>query len=503
MERCHHNTWQGRIWLFHKVLGCPSHYRMSAASLKVKTTARPGSRLAVEVAVPAERCKESYEAAVSRLSHSVNLPGFRKGKVPRAVLLQQIGPLRIRATALETIVDGIWREAIEQEQIEALGQPELSGGFEALLESFQPEQPLTFTLETDVAPVPKLKSTKGLKAEAESVSFDAAKVDDMIEQSRRQLATLVPVEDRAAASGDVAVVGFKGTYGDDGSDIEGGSADSMDVELEEGRMIPGFVEGIIGMAIGAEQTVECQFPEDYPKEDARGRKANFVISLKDLKTRELPALDDAFAKQASDKETMAELREDLEKRLKDDAERRQQSNRHDALLAALVEQLEVELPESLVQQEVRNLVEQTAGQFAQQGMDVKSLFTPELVRSLMESSRPEAVERLRRSLALSALAEAEALKVEDSEIDAKVKVVKRELSGERDIDPERLRQAVIDDLLRDKLLGWLEEHSTISEKAAESDQAAEQAETKPAAKKTSSTKAKTTKAKAESSDAEA
>ena len=479
---------------------------MSAASLKVKTTARPGSRLAVEVAVPAERCKESYEAAVSRLSRTINLPGFRKGKVPRAVLLQQIGPLRIRATALESMVDGIWREAIEQEKIEALGQPDLTDGFEKLLDAFDPSKELTVTLETDVAPVPKLKSTKGLKAEAESVSFDASKVDEMIEQSRRQMATLVPVENRAAATGDVAVVGFAGTYSDDGSAIEGGSADSMDVELEDGRMIPGFVEGIVGMAIGDEKTVECQFPEDYPKEDARGRKASFVINLKDLKARELPELDDAFAKQASDKETMAELRADLEQRLKDDAENRQKSNRHDALIAALVEQLEVELPESLVQQEVRNLVEQTAGQFAQQGMDVKSLFTPELVRNLMESSRPEAEERLRRSLALSALAEAEGLKVEDADIDAKVKEVKKQLAGQGDIDPQRLRDAVIDDLLRDKLLGWLEDNSTVTEKAPEADDtkpAKKPAAKKAATKKSGETKAKSTKAKADKSSEDA
>ena len=468
---------------------------MSAASLKVKTTARPGSRMAVEVAVPAERCKESYEAAVTRLSRTINLPGFRKGKVPRAVLMQQIGPMRIRATALESMVDGVWREAIEQEKIEVLGQPDLADGFDKLLDAFDPGKELTLVLETDVAPVPKLKLTKGLKAEAESVSYDPAKVDEMIEQSRRQLATLVPVENRAAANGDVAVVGFAGTYSDDGSAIEGGSADSMEVELEDGRMIPGFVEGVVGMAIGDEKTVECQFPEDYPKEDARGRKASFVINLKDLKTRELPELDDAFAKQASDKDTMAELRADLEERLKDDAERRQQSNRHDALIAALVEQLEVELPESLVQQEVRNLVEQTAGQFAQQGMDVKSLFTPDLVRNLMESSRPEAEERLRRSLALSALAEAEGLKVEDGDIDAKVKEVKKQLAGERDIDPQRLRDAVIDDLLRDKLLGWLEENSTVAEKTAESDEA--KAEKKPAAKKTTKAKAEKSKKDAE------
>ena len=442
---------------------------MSAASLKVTSTARPGSRLAVEVAIPAERSQASYEAAISQLSRSVNLPGFRKGKVPRSVLIQQLGGLRIRATALENLVDAIWRDTIKQETIEALGQPEVDGGYEALLESFEPGKPLSVTFESDVAPTPTLKATKGLKAEAESVSFDAGKVDEMLEQSRRQLATVVPVEGRKAAEGDIAVVGFKGTYSDDGSEIEGGSSESMDVDLEHGRMIPGFIEGVVGMAIGDSKTVACNFPEDYPKEDARGRKASFEIELKDLKTRELPDLDDDFAKQASEQETLAELRTDLEKRLKDDAERRTTSNRRDALLAALVEQLEVELPETLVQQEVRNLVEQTAAQFSQQGMDVKSLFTPELVRNLMETSRPEAEERLRRSLALSALAEAESLKIEDPEIDAKVKEVKAELSGERDIDPNRLRQAVIEDLLQEKLLGWLEENSTVSEKAPDKD----------------------------------
>ena len=438
---------------------------MSAASLKVTTTSRPGSRLAVEVAVPAERSQASYEEAINRLSRSVNLPGFRKGKVPRTVLVQQLGALRIRATALESLVESIWHDALAQETIEALGQPELSGSFEELLDSFKPGEALTVTMETDVAPSPQLKSTKGLKAEAESVAFDAAKVDEMLEQSRRQLATVVPVEGRKAEKGDIAVVGFKGTYSDDGSEIEGGSADSMDVDLENGRMIPGFIEGVIGMAVGDSKTVDCQFPDDYPKEDARGRKAAFEIELKDLKTRELPELDDAFAKQASEQETLADLRKDLEQRLKDDAERRQTSNRRDALLGALVEQLEVELPEALIQQESRNLLEQTAAQFAQQGMDVKSLFTPDLVRNLMQNSRPEAEERLRRSFALTALAEAEGISVKDDAVDAKIEEVKKDLAADAKIDPQRLRQAVMDDLMQDELMNWLEANSSLTEEA--------------------------------------
>ena len=440
---------------------------MSAATLKVSTESRPSSRLAVTVTVPGERCTASYEEAIKSLSRSINLPGFRKGKVPRSVLVQQLGGVRIKATALEKLIDSAWRDAIKQESLEPISQPDLSSGFDGLLESFNPGDELTFTLEADVAPTPKLKTTKGLKAEYEAVAYDASRVDSMIEDSRKQLATVVPVEGRAAEKGDIAVLGFNGTYSDDGSEIEGGSADSMDVDLDNGRMIPGFIEGVIGMKVGESKSVDCQFPDDYPKEDARGRKAAFVIELKDLKTRELPELDDAFAKQASEQDTMADLRKDLEQRLKDDAERRQTSNRNDGLVKALVEQLEVDLPEALIQQESRNLVEQTAAQFAQQGMDVKSLFTPDLIRNLMQNSRPEAEERLRRSFALTALAEAEDIKLEDSAIDTKLKEVKKDLSADAKVDPERLRQAVMDDLMQEQLMSWLETNSTLTEKAPE------------------------------------
>ncbi|MFM1812225.1 MAG: Trigger factor [Cyanobacteriota bacterium] len=472
----------------------PASTGAEAGTLTVKTSPRAGSRVALELAVPAERSTAAYEKAVDSLSRTIRLPGFRKGKVPRAVLLQQIGPLRIRATALEELVDAAFREALDQhkDSVAAIGRPELSEGFEAVLERFEPGQTLSFTLELDVEPTPSLKSTKGLKAEAETVSYDPARVDELLDQSRRQMATLVPVEGRAAQSGDVAVLSFSGIYADNEEAISGGSSDAMEVELEEGRMIPGFIEGVIGLEIGATKTVDCQFPESYPQQDAAGRAARFTITLKDLKTRELPALDDAFAQQASDKQTLAELRSELETRLKDDAERRSKANRHNALVEALVEQLEVELPETLVQQEIRNLIEQTAGQIAEQGMDVKKLFTPDLVRSLMDTSRPEAEQRLRRSLALQALADAEGISVEDEALEAKVTEISRGLSQQGNIDPQRLRQAVADDLLQEKLLEWLEANSTISEKApaAAGDTDAEQPEA------TAGAKAKETKPKA-------
>ena len=442
---------------------------MSAAKLKVKTSSKPNSRIAVEVEVPADRCKNSYNEALSKLSRSISIPGFRKGKVPKAVVIQQLGVKRIQASALESLLQKIWTETLDQEGIEPLCEPELEDGFETILANFNPEKILTLKLETDIAPIPTLKKSSGLTAEVETLTFDPKKVDELIEQSRSQLATKVPVSDRAAKKGDIALVSFQGIFSDDGSEIEGGSADSIEIELEDGRMIPGFIEGVIGMNINDEKTLKCEFPKDYHQEIAKGRKAEFKVSLEDLKIKELPELNDEFAKQASDKENMTDLRADLEKRLKEDTDRKQSKNRKDSLLEALVKELEVQLPKSLIDQEIRVIVEQTAQNFAQQGIDVKSIFTPELVKSLMESSKGEAEKKLRQKLALNALAKLEKIEVSQKEINSKLKEVEADLklSKEKNIDESRLKEAITDDLLQEKLFVWLEANNTIIEKDPE------------------------------------
>ena len=442
---------------------------MSAAKLKVKTSSKPNSRIAVEVEVPADRCKNSYDEALSKLSRSISIPGFRKGKVPKAVVIQQLGVKRIQASALESLLQKIWTETLDQEGIEPLCEPELEDGFETILANFNPEKILTLKLETAIAPIPNLKKSSGLTAEVETLTFDPKKVDELIEQSRSQLATKVPVSDRAAKKGDIALVSFQGIFSDDGSEIEGGSADSIEIELEDGRMIPGFIEGVIGMNINDEKTLKCEFPKDYHQEIAKGRKADFKVSLEDLKIKELPELNDEFAKQASDKENMTDLRADLEKRLKEDTDRKQSKNRKDSLLEALVKELEVQLPKSLIDQEIRVIVEQTAQNFAQQGIDVKSMFTPELVKSLMESSKGEAEKKLRQKLALNALAKLEKIEVSQKEINSKLKEVEADLklSKEKNIDESRLKEAITDDLLQEKLFVWLEANNTIIEKDPE------------------------------------
>ena len=463
---------------------------MSDTKLKIKKNAIPNSRLSVQLEIPSERCKASYEEAVSRLSRSANLPGFRKGKVPRAVLVQQMGVARIQASALETLLQKTWTQAIEQESIEPLCEPELKDGFESLLKNFNPEKDLVITLETDVAPNPTLKTTTGLQAEVEKVEFDPQKIDQLIEQSRKQLATLIPVESRGAKMGDIAVISFQGKYKDDNSEIEGGKSESMDLELENGRMIPGFIEGIVGMKTTEEKSIDCEFPNDYQDEASRGRKANFIVNLQELKTRELPELNDEFAKQTSDKNNMLELKKDLEEKLKEEAKRNQIKAKQESLLNALVEELEVELPNTLIEQEVRNIIEITARNFAQQGIDVKSVFTTELVQSLMKSSRKEAEDNLRKNLALQALSKAENIEVSETDLSSKLEEVQKELANEKNIDSNKLKQAVSDDLLQEKLLKWLEENNTVTEKTKDSGtkKNKDKSEKRPTEKKATKTK---------------
>ncbi len=437
---------------------------MSSSKLNVTTNNLPGSRLAVELAIPANQCKSSYEETLSQLSRSASLPGFRKGKVPKTVLVQQLGHKRIQASALEKLLGSTWNQIKKQESITALSEPVLVGGFEKVLENFDPNKNLSITFETDIPPTPKLKVTKGLNAEVEKISFDPKRVDEIIEKSQKQLATLVPIETRNAKKGDIAVLSFKGTFNDDKSLIEGGSSDSMDVELIEGQMIPGFIEGVIDMKIGETKIIQCSFPKDYSQEKAQGRKADFEITLKELKTRELPKLDDSFAKQTSDKATMDELKNDLEERLKEENKLQNEKNKQDALLNSIVNELEIELPKTLIDIEIRNIIEQTARTFAQQGIDVKSTFTPDLVNKLMESSKPEAESNLKKQFAISALAEQESIEVDDAELKEKLTEVKKQFEKEKNIDQDKLKEAVMSDLLEKKVFKWLEENNNVIEK---------------------------------------
>mgnify|MGYP006052985137 FL=1 len=465
---------------------------MIKEELIVKTTALPQSRVALELEIPSNTCKSCVNETINSISRSAKIPGFRLGKIPKQVLIQRIGITQLHASALEKIIDKSWNQALKMESIEPLSEPELVDGFESILKIFNPEKPLKITLQTDIAPELKLKKSKGLSVEIKKSKFDPKSIDEALEKSRNQLANIIPVNNRPAKLGDIAVVSFKGIYKDSKKEIDGGSSDSMDLELEKNKMIPGFVEGIVGMKIDDNKTLTLRFPEDYSHEDSRGKEAIFEVILKDLKEKELPELNDDFAKQSGNKDSLKELKKDIEKQLKENFDKTQKNIKVEALMDALSKELDAEIPKAMIDIEVRNNIEQTAQRFAQQGMDIKSTFTPELVKSLAESTRPQAEKNVQRNLALKALSEREKITVEDEEIDQKMKEYEDEISkSPKQIDIQKLKDVVRNDLLQEKLITWLEENSAVKE----INEKATKSTTKSTTKTTTKTTAKATSKK--------
>ena len=433
--------------------------------MKVTQEKLPNSQMGLEIEIPAEMSKQAYERAISEFTRTANIPGFRKGKVPRQILIQRFGSTNLKAAAVEDLIKTKFEEAVKQEKIEALGNYQLRSQFEELVRQFEPGKPFTFSASVDVPPETNVKQYTDLTLRAEEVKYDPSQVDRFLEEQRNKQATLIPVEDRPAQMGDVTVVDFAGrlvasdTSAETPSETEipSGKANDFQLELAEGGFIPGFIEGIVGMQLGETKDVSLQFPEDYPQEDLSGKPAVFSITLKEIKEKELPELDDEFAQEVSDFETITELRADLEASYKENAERQTKANKEKAILQALVERVEVEIPQTTIDQEIDSILTQTAMQLANQGVDVNKLFTPETIPQMRERSRPDAINSIKRSLVIEEIAKRESITVEPEAIAAKVEEVLEKYSERDDIDRERLQEFVKSDLLKENTIGWLEE----------------------------------------------
>ncbi|MCC5635749.1 trigger factor [Nostoc sp. CHAB 5844] len=436
--------------------------------MKVTQEKLPASQIGLEIEITPEITQQTYDQVIKNLSSTVNIPGFRKGKVPRQILLQRLGITRVKAAALEELIqDGI-EQAVKQEDIQAIGQPQLRSSFDDLINNYEPGKPLTFSAAVDVEPEVNLKQYTGLQAQAEEVKYDSAQVDSVLEKEREQMATLIPVEGRAAQIGDVAVVDFKGIIAKaegenpdaEPTPIPGGEASDFQVELQEDKFIPGFVTGIVGMNPGETKEISAQFPDPYVNQELAGKPAIFTVTLKELKEKELPELDDDFAQEVSDFETLEELRKSLEERYQKEAEDKTKTNKQEALLAELLKYIEIDLPGTLIDQEVDAMLTQTAMRLAQQGLDVRKLFTQDIIPQLRERSRPEAIERLKRSLALREIGKRESLTVTPEELQARVTELLQQYS-EEDVDEDRLSSMVENELLSEKIINWLLDNSSV------------------------------------------
>ncbi|MEH1934296.1 MAG: trigger factor [Nostoc sp.] len=437
--------------------------------MKVTQEKLPASQIGLEIEITPEITKQTYEKVIKNLASTANIPGFRKGKVPRTILLQRLGTTRIKASALEELIqDGI-EQAVKQEAIPAIGQPQLRSSFEDLIKNYEPGKPLTISAAVDVEPEVNLVQYTDLQAKAEEVKFDSERVENTLDKERQELATLIPVEGRSAQIGDIAVVDFKGSFArvegeDETAELEpipGAEATDFQVELQEDKFIPGFISGIVGMNPEETKEIAAQFPDPYANEDLAGKAATFTVTLKELKEKELPEVNDDFAQEISDFETLEELRASLVERYQKEADEKTKTNKQEALLTELLKHVEVDLPATLIEQEVDAMLTQTAMRLSQQGLDVRKLFTQDIIPQLRERSRIEAIERIKRSLFLREVGKRESIEVTPEEIAARVTELLQQYPEEQEVDEDKLRSIVENELLTEKIIDWLLEHSSV------------------------------------------
>ncbi|WP_373525911.1 trigger factor [Nostoc sp.] len=437
--------------------------------MKVTQEKLPASQIGLEIEIAPETTKQTYEKVIKNLASTANIPGFRKGKVPRPILLQRLGTTRIKAAALEELIqDGI-EKAVKQEAIQAIGQPQLRSSYEDLINNYEPGKPLTISAAVDVEPEVNLVQYTDLLFQAEEVKYDPTEVENTLNKERQELATLIPVEGRAAQIGDVAVVDFKGVFSKaEGEDetaepepIPGAEATDFQVELQEDKFIPGFISGIVGMNPGETREMAAQFPDPYANEDLAGKAATFTVTLKELKEKELPELNDDFAQEISDFETLEEYSASLVEQYQKEADEKTKTNKQEALLTELLKHVEVDLPATLIEQEVDAMLTQTAMRLSQQGLDVRKLFTQDIIPQLRERSRIEAIERIKRSLSLREVGKRESIEVTPEEIAARVTELLQQYPEEQEVDEDKLRSIVGNELLSEKIIDWLLEHSSV------------------------------------------
>jgi trigger factor len=433
--------------------------------MKITQEKLPASQIGLEIEITPELSQETYDKVVREFARSANIPGFRKGKVPRTILLQRLGTERIKGAVLEELIQESLQKAIKQESIEALGNYQLRSEFEELVQQYKPGEALTFKAAVDVPPEVELGQYQNLTVKAEEVVYDPKQVDDLLQDYQNRKATVIPVEDRRAQMGDLAFIDFQGRKpaandGEEGELIEGAQGTDFQLELSEGKFIPGFVEGIVGMNIDQTKTVNLTFPEDYPQKELAGEAVIFTITLKELKEKELPEMDDDFAQEISEFETMAELRASLENQYQEKAAKETKENIHSAIADELLKHTSIELPVSMIEEEVQNLLVQTASQMQNYGVDISKLFTREMIPEMRERTRPEAIKNLQKILIVKEIAKRESIGVENETLKERINKVKESLQG-KDIDEAKLEKIVSEELLTDKTLTWLQEKTNL------------------------------------------
>lgn len=457
-------------------------------------------KLTIEVASELfeDGMKKSYQKNVKY----INVPGFRKGKAPRKMIEKMYGLAVFYEDAVNFIIPDAYDEAVKEADIHPVSQPEID-----IVTIGEADKPFVFTAEVFTKPEVKLGTYKGVEIEKVENKVTDADVDAEVASMREKNSRMVTVEDRAAENGDITTIDFEGFC--DGVAFEGGKGTDYELTLGSGTFIPGFEEQIVGKKIGEEFDVNVKFPEEYHSEELKGKDAVFKVTLKGIKVKELPTLDDEFAKDVSEFDTLDALKEDIKAKLTKEAENKTKAEIENRALEAAVEGAEIDLPECMVDNQVEKMLEDYAYRLKSQGIDMKMYlqYTQMTEDQLKEQMKPSAKQQVLGSLVLEKIAELEKLEATDEDIEKEFDKIAETYKMEKDKIRELMGaniDAMKQDIVTNKALDVLAENAKQTKKKAEKKADKEDGE-KPAAKKTAAKKpaAKKTSAKKETATEEA
>ncbi|GEN85536.1 trigger factor [Oceanobacillus sp. FSL W8-0428] len=383
--------------------------------MTTKWEKQEGNKGVLTFEVSSEEFDQALDQAFKKVSKDVQVPGFRKGKIPRGIFEKRFGVESLYQDAVDIVLPGAYSKAVDEAEIFPIAQPSID------IDQIEKGQPLVFTAEVEVKPEVKLGEYKGLEVEEKSVEVTDEDVEQEIENLRERHAELVVKEDSAIENGDTAVIDFEGFK--DGEAFEGGQGENHSLEIGSGQFIPGFEEQLIGKKAGDETEVKVTFPEEYHAEDLAGQEAVFKVKIHEVKAKELPELDDEFAKDVDeDVETLDELKAKKREELETNKKQQAENEKREELLQQASDNIEVEVPEAMVDTEVNQMVREFEQQLQMQGMTLEmySQFSGQDEDALKEQMRADAEKRVKTNLTLEAIAEAEDLKASEEDIDAEL-----------------------------------------------------------------------------------
>ena len=381
-------------------------------SVQVEKLEKNMAKLTVEVS--AEDFKAAIKKAFNKNKNRFAIPGFRKGKAPQAMIEKMYGEGVFYEDAADEAINASYAEAMKESGLDIVSRPEVT------IEKIGKDEPFVYSALVAVKPEVTLGQYKGVEVEKADASVSAEDVEAELKKVQEQNARLLTVEDRGVEDGDQTVIDFEGFV--DGKGFEGGKAEDYPLTIGSHSFIDTFEEQLIGKNIGEECEVNVTFPTEYHAADLAGKPATFKVTVKEIKVKELPELNDEFASEVSEFDTLDEYKKDVEKKLAEKKEIEANSKNEDAVVAKVVENATMEIPDKMIDAQAENMVQDMARRMQSQGLslDMYLKYTGMTVEQMKEQARPDAEKRIRTRLVLEAVAKAENIQISDEKVDEEV-----------------------------------------------------------------------------------